>query len=150
MRYIFFLLAVLLGVLAFLSESRGSAVSDSLGDELPTIDAAAERNNCHGEFRLIFYAIRMAEHGRAGREFGILHPKADTLDRQAGWCAATILKNHRRWLDAGRPGEFLEFLAGRYCPVGAANDPDGLNVHWLGNVRHWYRRFGGTEFLPAK
>ena len=35
---------------------------------------------------------------------------------------------------------YSKFLADRYCPIGASNDPTGLNKHWLGNVRHFYER----------
>lgn len=34
-----------------------------------------------------------------------------------------------------KPGDSdLECMARRYCPVGAKNDPRGLNRHWIKNV----------------
>jgi hypothetical protein len=30
--------------------------------------------------------------------------------------------------------EFMRFFSGRYAPVGAANDPGGLNRHHAGNL----------------
>lgn len=110
--------------------------------EYETIKAAADRNGCKGDLFIILLAIRKAESGSAGKEFGILHPKAvDTnLDTQAGWAAATVVKNHKRWLDAGKPESFVSFLSKRYCPIGADNDPNGLNRHWRKNVSHWCRR----------
>lgn len=33
---------------------------------------------------------------------------------------------------------YLAYLANRYCPVGALNDPTGLNKNWLTNVRFYY------------
>tara|TARA_R110001599_G_scaffold43112_4_gene129436 strand:- start:2126 stop:2566 length:441 start_codon:yes stop_codon:yes gene_type:complete len=90
----------------------------------------------------IVAAIRYAENGRKGREYGILHPRVKpTYRSQAGWCAATVAKNHARWLKAGKQGEFIVFLGRRYCPVGADNDPHGLNSHWVGNVRHYTGKF---------
>ena len=78
----------------------------------------------------IVAAIRYAENGRAGIEFGILHPRVKpTYRSQAGWCAATVQKNHDRWVAAGAPGDFIAFLGAKYCPVGADNDPTGLNQH---------------------
>ena len=87
-------------------------------------------------------AIRYAENGRAGREYGILAKRVKpTYRSQAGWCAATVQKNYDRWVKAGKRGEFVVFLGNRYCPVGADNDPNGLNKHWIGNVRKFYARF---------
>jgi hypothetical protein len=87
-------------------------------------------------------AIRYAENGGKGKEYGILHPRVKpTYRSQAGWCAATVQKNYDRWVKAGSKGEFVVFLGKRYCPVGADNDPNGLNKHWIGNVRKLYARF---------
>ncbi len=115
--------------------------------EYDTIVEAAKRNTCKGDDFLILLAIRKAENGRAGREFGILHPRAiDTnLDTQAGWAAATIVKNRARWIKQGKPGRFIKFLGSKYCPVGAENDPDGLNKHWVGNVTKFYNDFKGLK-----
>lgn len=93
----------------------------------------------------IVAAIRHAENGAAGREYGVLGAgvrrdmkrKGDTYRPQAGWCAATVQKTYDRWTKAGSPGDFITFLGKRYCPVGAENDPSGLNRHWIKNVRHW-------------
>jgi len=35
--------------------------------------------------------------------------------------------------DAG--GDFVAFFGARWAPVGATNDPHGLNAHWVTNVR---------------
>lgn len=51
-------------------------------------------------------------------------------------CFNTVRNNRKRWAKAGNPGEYLEFLARKYCPVGAGNDPYGLNKNWLKNVRY--------------
>lgn len=90
------------------------------------------RPECRELLAPIVAAIRYAENGRAGREYGILHPRVKpTYRSQAGWCAATVQKNYDRW---NKVGDFIEFLGARYCPVGADNDPTGLNRHWVGNV----------------
>ena len=110
--------------------------------ELPTILRAARRNKCEGDNLLILLAIRRAENGRAGREFGILHPRAvnTDLDTQAGWAAATIVKNRTRWLSGDCPVDFVTFLGNRYCPASA--DLEG-NINWKRNVRFWFQKFGG-------
>ena len=112
------------------------------GEEFETIMEAAKANDCtKPELLSILFAIRTAENGRAGIEFGVLNPKAvdqpNSLRVQAGWCAATISKNYKRWTDSpnGWRVDFITFLGNRYCPVGADNDPNGLNKHWIPNVR---------------
>lgn len=116
-------------------ESNEAYLVNHFGAELPIIRKAAERNNCHGELFTILLAIRKAENGRAGLEFGVMHPKAKNtnLDTQAGWAAATVVKNHKRWMDAGQPDDFITFLGNRYCPP----DAHPLNKHWQKNVRTW-------------
>jgi hypothetical protein len=93
------------------------------------------------QLRPIVAAIRYAENGGAGKEFGILNSKANTYRKQAGWCAATVQKNWDRWMKAGCKEAFIDYLGKIYCPVGAENDPNGLNAHWVKNVRHWYWEF---------
>jgi len=128
------------GTDAPLSSSPGGT-SDEVS---PIIIEAAERNGISvgSNNWYIMLAIKKAENGRPGCAFGIMHPKAwDTnLDTQAGWCAATIVKNRVRWIEAGYPDDFITFLGSRYCPVGADNDPAGLNKNWIGNVKYWFGR----------
>ena len=99
--------------------------------------------NC-GEYRKLWpivAAIGRSENG-ATRAFGIMNDKADTWRKQAGWCAATVRKNYDRWRIA-EPNNirdinaYIRFLGKRYCPIGADNDPTGLNQHWVKNVT-WY------------
>ena len=116
------------------------SLKDLYSEEFETIMEAARENDCtEPELLSILFAIRTAENGRAGIEFGVLNPKAvdqpNSLRVQAGWCAATVSKNHKRWIDSGENVDFITFLGNRYCPVGADNDPNGLNKHWIPNVR---------------
>jgi len=110
--------------------------------EYLTIRAAAERNNC--DDLVILLAIRKAENGATGKEFGIKGKAWGTdLSTQAGWAACTV-RNHRirhREHDCGL--DFIACLSRRYCPVGAANDPDNLNKNWARNVRFWVKKLGG-------
>ena len=89
-------------------------------------------------------AIRIAENGRAGREFGVLSEAADTYEAQARIAALSIRNNtyrhvarFREWpVDAqGVLSEaFTKFMGSRWAPVGTENDPTNLNVHWPRNV----------------
>ena len=102
------------------------------------------RAECREMLAPIVSAIRYAENGSKGREYGILHPRVKpTYRSQAGWCAKTVQNNYDRWIKAGRKGDFISFLGSRYCPIGADNDPNGLNAHWIHNVTHYVKQHGG-------
>ena len=146
---------LLLALLALAAPATADASSEAIKRKDGAAAAAsfedAVRVNIRPEMRAelapIVAAIRHAENGRAGREYGVLHPKAlgKSYRTQAGWCAATVQKHYDRWIKAGSQGTFLESLARRYCPVGAGNDPTGLNRHWLKNVRFWQDRIVKQE-----
>ena len=115
--------------------------SGELCSEYAIIKNAADRNGCYGDNLVILLAIRMAENGRPGREFGVLHKRAigTDLDTQAGWAAASIMANRKR--NPGLEGEaFIEAMGRRYCPPAA----HPLNVNWSKNVTYWYRKLGET------
>jgi len=92
----------------------------------------------------IVVAIRYAENGGNGREYGILHPRVEpTYRSQAGWCSATVQKNYDRWQpipNGDTPEAFITFLGSKYCPIGADNDPNNLNQHWVKNVTYYYNQ----------
>ena len=89
-------------------------------------------------------AIRIAENGRAGREFGVLSEAADTYEAQCRIAALSIRNNQYRYVErfqrwpvdakGGLSEEFTKFMASRYAPIGTANDPTNLNQHWAKNV----------------
>ena len=106
----------------------------------------------------VLFSIRKSENGAAGKEFGVLHPKAgkqagdtpeQTLRRQAGWSAATIMKNRTRHADDTKAGKtkdnFITYLGNRYAPKGVANDPNNLNKNWITNVGTHYKGYIGCE-----
>jgi len=102
-------------------------------------------------------AIRKQEGGKEGKEFGIMHEEAinKNLITQAEWAFATILKDTKRWHlntlicvgDRKREdfADWIEYFGTKYCPVGAENDPMGLNKFWLPNVRRNYSDFMKDE-----
>ena len=53
-------------------------------------------------------------------------------------CLNTIRNAEAQWLAAGQPGDFVEWLARTYAPVGVRNDPGRLNRNWVANVRWFY------------
>ena len=119
------------------------------GEEYPIIIAAAKRNGIgetdHENLSTVF-GIRKSENGKPGKEFGVLHPKAlgkkgesreVTLDRQAGWAAATVMSKRRAHEASKEGGDFVQYLASKYAPVGASNDPNNQNKNWHKNVSGW-------------
>jgi hypothetical protein len=52
-------------------------------------------------------------------------------------CKNTIRNQIARWKKESVKRPYLESLASRYCPIGASNDPQGLNKNWLKNVK-WF------------
>ena len=128
-----------------LADARRAIETKDGKDKATQFQDAIEANirpECRAKLAPIVAAIRYSENGGAGREYGILHHRVKpTYRSQAGWCAATVQKNYDRWVKAGSKGEFITFLGKRYCPVGADNDPNGLNKHWIGNVKHYAAKF---------
>lgn len=81
-------------------------------------------------------AIYKAEGGaRAKKPYGILSVKVTNKAEARRVALNTIKNNYKRWQEAGKPGGYLEFLAGKYAPLNVANDPKSLNKNWLKNVK---------------
>jgi len=116
-----------------LSPPLASFLKKEFGDEYETIMAAALRNRCQGENLHILFAIRKAENGGPGIEFGVEAKRGTDLDTQAGWAAATIMKNRSRWYATNTRGDFIEFLGKRYCP--------NNSEVWIKNVKYWFDKF---------
>lgn len=85
-------------------------------------------------------AIYKVEGGsKAKAPYGILSIKVSSGHQARQICINTIKNNHTRWINAGRPGKYLDFLADRYCPK--AHDPVG-NRNWKRNIR----QISGLDF----
>ena len=85
-------------------------------------------------------AIWYSEGGaKTAHPYGILSVKVSGAEEARRVCLNTIRNNRVRWQKAGAKGDYLEFLANRYCPVGAEND-NGTNKYWLRNVRYYLSR----------
>lgn len=119
-------------------------------DEWLLIRAAAI---AHGIDPFFVAAIRKAENGAAGREFGVLTVKAPTYSEQLEAACATVRNRMVEHPPRYRPrlltsgisrlclnDDWIEWFAARWAPLGASNDPNSLNVHWSDNVIALYRR----------
>ena len=100
-------------------------------------------------------ALRRTENGGMGREFGVLSVAAPDVEAQARVAANTIRNTQARFeqeggtvVDAasGRYTEaFLRFFSSRYAPLGAQNDPAGLNRFHAANLIANYRKVIETK-----
>ena len=83
-------------------------------------------------------AIYRAEGGSKARvPYGILSVKVKNEADARRICINTIRNNITRWEKAGKPGDYIDFLANRYCPPSA--DPIG-NLNWKKNVTAIYNQ----------
>jgi hypothetical protein len=81
-------------------------------------------------------AIYVAEGGKKTKHpFGILSVKCSGYGECRKICINTVNNNKRRYGNYTGKMDFIEFLGNRYCPVGAGNDPQGLNKNWVKNVK---------------
>ena len=77
-------------------------------------------------------AIYLAEGGaKTAHPYGIMAHYQHTSPRQA--CINTILHAQKDW---DGKGDFIEYLAKRYAPVGCKND-NGTNKFWAQNVKYF-------------
>jgi hypothetical protein len=139
-------------VAAFDVSSFGGRLATAVqpGEHAKIIDVAT----LYGVDPLLLGAIRGAENGGPGKEFGILSLPAPTWDAQAQLAAASIKANLGRYeTKTGTPAtdtsgrytqDFIAFMGARYAPTpkdaggAVANDPTGLNNNWVRNVWAYY------------
>jgi hypothetical protein len=91
--------------------------------------------SCRAEYtnEAIADAIFKAENS-LNHPYGILTHYKTTTPRQA--CLNTIIHARKDW---NGQCDFIEFLGSRYCPIGAKNDPTGLNKNWVRNVKYFLK-----------
>ena len=51
-------------------------------------------------------------------------------------CLNSIRNARKRWIEAGKPEDFISFLASRYCPVSAHK----LNKNWVRLVKYFINK----------
>lgn len=78
-------------------------------------------------------AIKKAENNP--RNFGVLSEKVNSPDEANKILNQSIKNNFWRWIGAGRPNKFVDFMRDRWAPLGASNDQNNLNSNWSPNVR---------------
>lgn len=99
----------------------------------------------------LLMALRVAENGGDGRQFGVLSVSAPTYAEQLHIAARTVA--HRLWTYPGNPltatpynevvvsVNWAHYFASIWAPQGVANDPHGLNVNWTKDFLTAYHKF---------
>lgn len=80
-------------------------------------------------------AIKRAENS-SSHPYGIMKKYKHTTPKQA--CINTVRHREQDWIKDGQEGDFIEYLQKSYAPIGASNDPQGLNRNWKKNVRAFF------------
>jgi hypothetical protein len=124
-------------------------------DEWLLIRAAAI---AHGIDPFFVAAIRKAENGGPGKEFGVLTIKAPSYSEQLDGCCATVRNRmiekppryRPRLLKSGisrlcLTDDWIDWFGSRWAPLNVANDPDSLNRNWSDNVVRLYQRMMNEE-----
>ena len=131
---------------ATVAPSRSIVVSPmSSAEERRILERTAKRAGIDPAF---LQALRRAENGGPGREFGVLSVPAPTYHEQARVAAESIRRNVERFAERGGQAvdpatgrytpDFIAFFSSRYAPVGVGNDPSGLNRHHARNLLRLY------------
>lgn len=112
--------------------------------EYPQIEQAAAM---YGVDPFFIAAIRHAENGGPGLEYGDEYARGGTYFAQLSGACATLRNRLSEYI--GNPFDvlqsgpvkrliyrkaFIVWFASKYAPIDAGNDPDGLNKNWPGNA----------------
>lgn len=88
---------------------------------------------------LLVDAIKRAENSQK-HPYGILKPYCRAGDPD-GQCRKGCWQTVRKWLpklEHDSVDEFIDKFGDIFCPVGASNDPKGVNKNWKKNVKYFY------------
>jgi hypothetical protein len=130
--------------------------------ELPIIKQSATRYQVDWK---IIAAIRAAENGGEGVEFGVKSISAPTYQAQLE-AACVSVRNHIAndrggFLFVSKPAgdgkhsalainpNWVRAFANHWAPEGAADDPNHLNANWYRNFMSEYSRFWAGEVAGA-
>lgn len=72
---------------------------------------------------------------------GIFYSYKDEKEKQLHWAAETVKFYFDYFEKNPRNKDFISFLGKIYAPVGALNDPTGLNKYWIPKVKAYYNSF---------
>lgn len=86
-------------------------------------------------FADVIYKIEGGD--RARKPYGVLSVKVNSKDEARRVTINSIRNNWKRWHKAGKPGDFITFMARRWCPPSA--DPVG-HRNWVKNAKFYMEK----------
>lgn len=106
-------------------------------------------------------ALRKAERGGPGREFGVLAVPAPMYEDQLRVAGNSFRNALVRYTRATRSlnardhmgffaEPFLDSFSDRWAPIGAENDPKGLNRHHARNLKKFYQEARVALFAAVR
>lgn len=109
---------------------------------IPVINSPAWAEKEYSD-QQIANAIYQAEGGKNAKyPYGIRSVKCSGNSDCLRICLTTIRNNRIRYAEYGRRryNSFIAFLASRYAPIKADNDPKALNRNWIKNVNYFLNK----------
>jgi len=114
--------------------------------DLRVLLSTAREMNLDEDETILLLAIRLHENGAPGRECGVLYRMNGealkpytfwplSLQENAALCSIKI-----KTIYTGKLNRDLAAFAEWYAPIGAKNDPTGLNRNWLPLVRKYIKQ----------
>jgi len=88
-------------------------------------------------------AIKKAENDPDN--FGVLSEQVNSPKQANKALNESISNSYLRWVKAGKPGRFVDFMQARWAPIDAPNDPKDLNMNWSNNVRAYLLKLLGAQ-----
>ncbi len=67
--------------------------------------------------------------------YGVRSIPVDTPAQAKRITMNSVRNNYRRWVDAGKPDTFVDFMQRRWAPIDPEHDPEGLNENWAPNIK---------------
>lgn len=125
-------------------------------NEIPDIIKHAQMVGLEPE---LLMAIRLQENGVDSVAYGILpsgklvenykndkgyslegkfYSYKDEKEKQLRWAARTVQYYKTQFDKNPKNKDFISYLGKIYAPVGASNDPTGLNKNWIPKVKFYY------------
>jgi len=120
----------------------------------PLGDRAIVSVHCHDDLGLAvaLMALRKAENGAPGREYGVLSMPAPTYADQLRIAANSLRHREREYRDRGERARqggfftegFLRAFSARWAPLHVENDPKGLNSAHAANLVALAQKYADT------
>lgn len=111
--------------------------TDDLERDLRVLQRVAKKL---GVSPLEFSAAQAIGRQENDANFGVRSVKVANQEQAARVLFNSLRNNVKRWEQAGKTGDFIDFMGSRWAPSGAENDPTDLNKNWAPGVKSILKR----------